>query len=80
MSADITPLTAWAPSVGRALWHDYVLLMVTALATFWEILPHLVQLGGGIIVVLTIWEKPTVQRFAARWRAHNSKGNDDAIG
>jgi hypothetical protein len=54
--------------------------MVMALTAFWDVLPHLIQLFGAIAVLLTVWEKPTVQRLVARWRARNSKGNDDATG
>jgi hypothetical protein len=80
MSADISPLASLMPPFVRAGWETFVMLMVTVMASFWEALPHLVQLGGGVIVALTIWEKPTVQALVTRLRTRNQERKDDASG
>lgn len=80
MAADVSPFAAFVPYNPRAGWDALVTLMVIALATFWAVLPHLIQLFGFIAVALTVWEKPTVQRVVARWRMRKPKGNDDAFG
>jgi hypothetical protein len=38
-------------------WDTLFALTVVALAKFWEALPHLIQLGGLIVVILTGIEK-----------------------
>lgn len=73
MTTDVSPLAALVPHSARASWDAFVMLMVTGMASFWEALPHLVQLGGGVIVVITIWEKPTVQGWVARLRDRNGE-------
>jgi hypothetical protein len=80
MAADVTPFAGLVPHNMRAGWDALATMMVMALATFWEVLPHLIQLGGGMIVLLTIWEKPTVQALVARRRARKTKEDTDAIG
>lgn len=57
MSADVSPLAALAPHSLRASWDAILTLTVVALATFIEALPHLIQFGGLIVVILTAAEK-----------------------
>lgn len=41
----------------RATWDALLTVLVVALATFIEALPHLIQFGGLIVVILTAAEK-----------------------
>ncbi|WJS98207.1 hypothetical protein [Novosphingobium humi] len=41
----------------RGWWDTILALMVMALANFWEALPHLIQLGGLVVVCLTAVQK-----------------------
>ncbi|NOW44174.1 hypothetical protein FHW96_000301 [Novosphingobium sp. SG751A] len=62
--ADLSPLpspalataTLAAPHA-RGWWDTILALMVMALANFWEALPHLIQLGGLVVVCLTAVQK-----------------------
>ena len=66
--ADVSPLANLMPPFVRTGWETLVTLMVTVMASFWEALPHLVQLGGAVIVALTIWEKIEARLVTLRAR------------
>lgn len=80
--ADISPLpspalataTLAAPHA-RGWWDTILALMVMALTNFWLVLPHLIQLGGGVIVALTVWEK--VEARILLLRSRKKERSDD---
>ncbi|WCT76294.1 hypothetical protein [Novosphingobium humi] len=57
MAADMSPLANFAPHGARSAFDAISMLVVMALATFVEALPHLIQLVGLGVVILTAAEK-----------------------
>ncbi|WP_068090882.1 hypothetical protein [Novosphingobium rosa] len=43
-------------------------------------LPTIAQILGVVVLLLTVWEKPTVQALVLRLRTSFSRRDDDALG
>lgn len=83
--ADLPPLPPLATASlaaphWRGWWDTILALMVMALAQFWEALPHLIQLGGLVVVCLTAVQKLIELGWIKNPRARKQKENPDDLG
>lgn len=77
-SPAVAPLAARLPVEVRGWWDTSFALMVMALAKFWEALPHLIQLGGLIVVILTAIQKLIELGWIRNPRRVKEEQSDDA--
>jgi hypothetical protein len=69
--------TATMAAQSRGWWDVISTLMVMLMASFWEALPHLIQLGGLIVVVLTGTEKLIALGWIKNPSRKSRKDRDD---
>lgn len=74
--ADFSPLASLAAPTGRA-WDTILALLAALIATAVDHLDLITKLSALIVVLLTVWEKPTVQRLVERLRQSRGEKPDD---
>ncbi|WP_068083138.1 hypothetical protein [Novosphingobium rosa] len=78
--ADVSPLAVMAQPGSRPALNFLSTGWVMFVTSFFDLLPHIAQLVGAAVLLITFWEKPTVQGWVARIRAYLAERNNDASG